>query len=507
MESNRSNVVDLQIFEGATVGSGTFLFLLDDDNGCSVSQIISVNEQRDINPVELIATFPRRSSRRFTRQSIAVIENEKGKVVASENSSTRFVLLRKTEFPDEENDRPPKSQFYNLHDTTKEVVMTNVLQWVPLQAVRSKAGVAFVFHLFDIQSGERRCCGEINSFFIRHRLSDNGKVQAISQEKFDPFYSPYGMKNESYSQRISNFTSSLTEKCFKALTASKAAHDCRSKHLHIDGINYEAFQYLDAMSMLLLDEAILPKCGAWSSKRAKKTINNDLSASNKRRKITTEARRFTLAPQVNALRLILGANFAIGPLIEAPSMKDIKAGRKSDTVQLRMEDEVRLVTCIAEEDATEYSPKVPMRQRLDHDGIDLKFHRRGGTTDFHIHFIYSRESGAASDVATAQRGGMLCFEQPTTMVDEPTIVAVVSPTPEDQWKHSINVNTEFHNNGEVCVVTAIDEVKRTIRYRQILDDSDVESAAMDLGNAVTIINQNNFKCKSLNGCCDHVCQC
>ena len=362
-ESNPSNVVPLRIFEGATVGSGTFLYFppnsLEAVNGWAVAQILSVMDLRDVSEGEINKHGGPVMSRRSTLRSAAA-RNVCLPSPIQKDASSRMVLLRKMEYGDED-DRPPRALFYHLHDTTKEVIMTTILQWIPMETICQKAAIAFVYHLGEVQSGERPCCGEINTFFIQHKWDDKGTACSMLQDKFQPFFSPYGMKSEQFPQRISNFITSLTEKCFKVLTSSKASHDCQSKHLHMEGSNYEAYQYLDAMSRLLLEQECQPKSGGWCTKRSKKMINNDLSVSNKRRRIVTEARRYTIKSQINALRLVLGANFAMGPMIEAPSMKDIKSGRRSDTVQLRQEDEVRLVSCMPDEDAIEYNPNERMR--------------------------------------------------------------------------------------------------------------------------------------------------
>ena len=319
---------------------------------------------------------------------------------------------------------------------------------------------------------------------------------------------------ESFSERISNFTFSLNEKCFKALTGSKATYDSRSKHLHLDGVNYEGFQYLDAMASLISKKySKAARSATWSSNRAKKCINPvDLSISNKRRKITTHVRRFTIKSQLKALRLVLGSSFAIGPLLQAPNMKQIKSANLSDTVHLQSEDCVRLVACMADEVATGYDAKAPLKRRLNHEGIDFQFHRRGGVTDFHVHFIYSREFGNNHDVRVAQNGGqetLIPTVSPVTLNGPinkpirkewvPTVSPITVPGLDSDNEvvagKVLNVNAEFTFDNDICVVTGLDESNNVVQYRRVLDDSDDECLTMDANEAAKLVAIQRNLCK------------
>ena len=500
-QSNPSNVVDLSIFEGATVGTGTYLYFSASSylsrDGWEVSQVIDISESRDI-PVDEMYLAPARVSGATTRSLKLSLSTIAEFAVPEERA--RFVLLRKMEEASEDVARPAKARFANVHESTMEVVMTTLLRWVPLESVRAEAAIAFVYHLDDIQDGERPCCGQINCFFIRSRWNDNGSIQSIEQGSYDAFFSPHGQRMESFSERISNFIFSLNEKCFKALTGSKATYDSRSKHLHLDGANYEGFQYLDAMALFLSKKSSKPARAAyWSSNRAKKCVNPvDLSISNKKRKVTTHLRRFTMKSQLKALRLVLGSAFAIGPLLQAPNMKQIRSGKLSDTVYLQSDDCVRLVACIGDEFATAYDPKAPLKKRLNYEGIDFQFHRRGGVTDLHVHFIYSRQFGNNHDVRTAQNGGKESLKgavNPTPFVGpslSPTTVqglgnVFVAPT--------VNVNAEFEFENEICVVTGLDECQHVVQYRRLIDDSDDESQTMNLDQAAELVAIQRRLCK------------
>lgn len=129
-ESNPSNVVPLRIFEGATVGSGTFLYFppnsLEAVNGWAVAQILSVMDSRHVSEGEINKHGGPVMSRRSALRSAAA-RNVCLPSPIQKDASSRMVLLRKMEYGDED-DRPPRTLFYHLHDTTKEVIMTTILQ-------------------------------------------------------------------------------------------------------------------------------------------------------------------------------------------------------------------------------------------------------------------------------------------------------------------------------------------------------------------------------------------
>ena len=498
VESDPSNVAVLEIYGGAFVGSGTFPYFPSSTSvaqeGLKVAQLIDIKEKRDIVASERIAMHVLQESRRHTRSSLGRNAANFVEGFIAETDRTKYILLRTMQVV-HDSVRPPRDKFDNVSDATKEVVMTCTLKWFPLERISSCAAIAFVHHLQSIQDGDWPCSGQFNTFFIQQCRTDSGGMEVINQAKFNPFYSPHSLSAEPYAMRISNFLTSLTEKCFKLLTGSKATYDSRSKHLHLPGSNFECYQYIEAMVSLHLKEAIMtPQRSHWSSQRARKELHSDLSVSNKRRKIVTDLRRYTLSSQLRSLRLVLGSTFGIGPLLSVPTMKDIKSGKYSSTVRLRTTDDVRIVSCIEDDDAIEYDPGITLRKRLDHEGVDLKFHRCGNTTEFHVHFIYTREKGSCNEVANAQCGGDAVVAKTGDSVgtiEEDAIENVVNfddddaenVMPQAKAATGIHVNAEFHLLGEVRVVTAMDHKKRMIKHRHVIDDSDVESISMDLNDA------------------------
>ena len=488
-ESDPSNVALLEIYGGAIVASGSFLYFHSGTicfrEGLEVAQIIDIQEKRDIACNERTAMYPlQESRRRNTRSSINanILEDAN-----SEIDRTKFILLRTMEVV-KDAVRPPREQCDNVHDSTQEVIMTCSLKWYPLEQISSCAAIAFVHHLESIQDGDWPCSGQVNTFFIQQRRLHGGTLVLIKKAKFNPFYSPHSFKTESYAMRISNFICSLTEKCFKLLTGSKATHDCRSKHLHLAGSNFEAYLYIEAMSTLVLKEAAMPpQRSNWCSSRARKELNCDLSVSNKRRKLLTDVHRYTLRSQLCSLRLVLGSTFGIGPLLVVPTMKAIRTGKSSSTVRLRTTDDVRIVSCIEDDEAVDYNPTMTLRKRLDHEGVDLKFHRCGSTTDFHVHFIYSRDKGSCSlsSIEGSVEGGVddaiddaIDFDDDAIDFDDTENV-----NPKSKEQPSIHVNAEFNFKGELRVVTAVDREKQKIKHRHVIDDSDVDSLSLDLNIA------------------------
>ena len=488
-ESDSSNVAFLDIYGGAIVGSGTFLYFnrgtILSKEGLDVAQIIDIKEKRDIPVSERATVFALQESRRNTRSSR---NGHLREFDFPETDRTKFILLRQLELVNN-SVRPPRDKFDNVSEATKEVIMTCSMKWYPLKEINSCAAIAFVHHLQSIQDGDWPCSGQLNTFFIQKRRHDSGAIELINQAKFDPFYSPHNYTAESYSKRISNFISSLTEKCFKLLTGSKATYDSRSKHLHLPGSNFECYLYIEAMALMVVKEAIsVPQSSHWSTNRARKELNSDLSVSNKRRKTETNVCRYTLQSQLTSLRCVLGSTFAIGPLLSVPTLKDIKSGKSSATVRLRTTDDVRIVSCIDDDDAVDYNPRMPLRKRLDHEGVDLKFHRCGSATDFHVHFIYTREKGSCNEVSVAQGGGAMASPVGITVESDDSVVSfdfddTENVMPRANQQSSIHVNAEFRFEGELRVVTAVNLKTQTIKHRHIIDDSDVESLSMQLNVA------------------------
>ena len=194
-------------------------------------------------------------------------------------------------------------------------------------------------------------------------------------------------------------------------------------------------------------------------------------------------------------------------------MKQIKSGKVSDTVHLQSDDCVRLVACMADEVATAYDAKAPLKRRLNHEGIDFQFHRRGGVTDFHVHFFYSREFGDNDNVRVAQNGGKDSMLAPVSVPDNETIdiatnvgrkqrLPTVSPTTVQELDSdnsvlvpTVNVNAEFQFNNELCVVTGLDMSQNVVQYRCLLDDTDDECQTMNVDQAAKLVAIQRQLCK------------
>lgn len=287
-----------------------------------VGRIISILEKRDVPKKELQAC----------------------RIAKKGGQMEKFVLLQLFVKPVPGTRRPNPQEYRNIPDSLEEVIETCKLVWMEAQKIE---GIAFIFHIDQVQKGTICVHGMMDCFFVRnlischYKKSENGlapnkKTTKLKLKDFKPFHNPY-RDGESYSQRMYTHIATANEMVSAALR-SGGQWNGSTRSVTLKGVGEEFYKYI--LSKLLET----PQYILWNKTQSRKIMLPDLSVMNARMKVTIQGFRIMKEDELAALRLVLGASFAISPRIAAPSRKSIKAGGPT-TRRLQRTDMVRAVTC------------------------------------------------------------------------------------------------------------------------------------------------------------------
>lgn len=336
----------------------------------------------------------------------------------------RLVLVRKLAMATGRNRITNRRTHPHVPDALIEVVATNQFQWVLAAAVES---IAFVFHADSVNSGKYLCGGMQNAYIIRQAVdAEDDAPKPILESEHQAFKSHSNVK-ESHSKRIWNGLAALNEASFKALSAG-GKWDGRTKHVHMQGCNFELAWYLIERLTATGSDIIQDEI---EYSRARKRLNADLSVSNKRIKTKGCLLRILEENALSQFRMSLGSTFGAANTKAVPTLKEVNnsKGRVKDTVHVCDHDLVRIVTC-GEDDFDndtnrEIAPLVvsnvtndPVNhrdtladikglqrqpRRLPYPGIDLEFLQSAtGITDLHLALKFKKLKGASQSVKRAQ---------------------------------------------------------------------------------------------------------
>lgn len=418
------------------------------------------------------------------RQDVIKAELRKYKLLRGD-SRERLVLIR--QFPGVREKTIDVSKYSNVPATLTEVESTQNLEWIKADYV---TGIAFVFHLDDIDAGKYLCGGIRNSYFIRDGRSVKNERRPIAADECEAFPFPHSMQStESYSKRIWNGIAACSELSSKALS-SRGKWDGRNKHIHMVGANSELFSYIT--------DGIESECGdavindTFHCGRAKKRMNANLSVCNKRIKTRGKLVRLLDGPVLEEMRSTVGSAFGIGITKAVPTMKEIASseGRVSDTVHLKEHDVVRVVTCNLED--LDFDPEKDVApcpvfsnsgmrgdtamdnirsmkkqpRLLPFPGIDIEFlQSETGLTDSHFNLKFKKLLGGSSTVRMLQCRSIVAAEN-----GEPAGVVVGDQLVKDGVSYSVKsvtgdtVECVRHGGGKSVTLTAEETIALVDAY-------------------------------------------
>ena len=333
-ESQMENRISLG---GGLVGSMEFV-VARPDREAIVGRIISILEKRDVPKKELQAC----------------------KIAKKGGQKDKLVLLQLFEKPSPTTRRPNPQECGNIPDSLLEVIESCKLMWMEAKKIDT---IAYIFHIDQVQKGTIFVHGIMDCYFIRNEirchykksangLVPNNKSSKLKLKDFQSFQNPY-RDGESYSQRMYTLIATANEMVSAALR-SGGQWNGSTRSVTLKGVGEEFYQYI--LSKLLET----PQFILWNKTQSRKIMLPDLSVTNARMKVKTQGFRIMKEDELTALRLVLGASFAISPRIAAPSRKSIKAGGPT-TRRLRHGDMVRAVTCQREDYGSSFETN-PLRR-------------------------------------------------------------------------------------------------------------------------------------------------
>ena len=205
--------------------------------------------------------------------------------------------------------------------------------------------------------------------------------------------------------------------------------------------------------------------------RARKQLYPNLSVCNRKLKHSIEMIRAMDEHEMDALRQLLGSDFAVGVTRAAPSIKAIneakaKGVKLDDTVHLQNNDEVRIASCVRDltdlnpqkekrarpddigsNGCTTIDPRNPKRQKLlcSYRGVDCKFIQlQNGVTQLAFQLRFLRVPAKSKIVRKAMNGGIY--------VDSELSENVIAPVPVEV---PIGVGDSLDHEGVVYKVISV----------------------------------------------------
>ena len=407
-QSKRNNCIDIR---GAVIRSGDIILANPSltrtrtrrsaKGNPVVAQVIDIEDKRNINESEL-AGFHARTG----------------------GGDDRMVLIRHFEFAKtKEIPRPDTIEYRHTPKSLREVVLTCELQWLPEDAVK---GIAFVFHISGIESGNQSCNGMDSAYFIRY-MRQHGKLTKLKARDFNPFHQPRGdCFSESYPQSIWNSICNIRQECFKTMS-SGGKWDGRNKLAKLTGMSIQFFGWLVGEMEQRCPKKRPLLIDTLKQSRSRKRCYDDLSVTRKQMKSKIHLLRIIESNHWKICQSLLGVGMAVAITKPAPSMKEVRSakGLVDDTAYLREEDEVRIV-CVDEslEDVDEAmalpvlsgetdmewrDPRQHKRQKLTcaYRGIDFKHASyENGVSELGVQLRFVKVKGSSDAVRQIQHGGV-----------------------------------------------------------------------------------------------------
>lgn len=357
-QSSRVNCLD---WRGSPIRSG--------DN-----VMIRLNEKKPLQPGQIIDIQDYRDIRKAERMAISS---------KPKNGRERMVLIRHRRILSGKEAPPRDSVHYcQVPDSLKEVTDTVDLEWVPSSAVMSPC---FIFHADTIQRGLFTCKGMERVFLIRYYQTRNGKFIQLREKDWHPFYRhPLYPLTESYPENLWNYIVTVKNEVQKAM--SRGGHwDGRTVSAKILGAPPSLYGYLKDELEAGIGNTHFVQSASFT--RVKKTVYDNLSVNKRRLKVKGHMIRILGEDELDAVRKLFGATFAVGITNAVPSKRMLRENPSlKPTVYLRNTDVVRMVTCSRYDSsidgglskpiytAGEFQPR-PMTQQCSYRGIDFRYNQ------------------------------------------------------------------------------------------------------------------------------------
>jgi hypothetical protein len=443
INSTRDNCIN---WRGAAIRTGDNV-LLNFDGGSSmlVGQLIDIKDEN------------------------AVPQDEVTRSLCSKNTG-RMALVRWYHFVDEkEARRPPVGNRCHLPYSMQEVCLTTTAEWVSVCHV---ANICFVFHLESIQKGFVSCGGMERVYFIR--FHKNGPdLLPLKERDYKPFYrDPKFPFQEGYPEAIWSQLACMKMQLAKEMSCG-GAWDGRTKSAKLNGIPPSFFGYLKEQFAAEMTSSTL-QYNKIRTARPKKHVFDNFASQQVRMSTLVHQIRFLEESELDIVRKICGNSFGVGLTTPVPSIKDVKrlSLPMNGTVWLRDDHEVRIVSCLPNEEDLDYKKgkrcledadfashcSRPSKLRCSFRGVDIcHVQSRSGVWELVVQARFVKVRGSSLAVRKAQ-GMFLNNDVPSDVESEDIEVSVgeyirIGVPP--------NLNTyvvvSIDNNGIVCCADASDE--------------------------------------------------
>jgi hypothetical protein len=295
----------------------------------------------------------------------------------------------------------------------KEVTDTLNLEWVAWNYVVSPC---FIFHIDTVQRGIFTCKGMSRCYYIRYLKTRNGKYIPISESSWHPFYRDEVFPDaESHPEVLWTNILTLKREVQRAMCRG-GQWDGRTVSAKLNA-QPSFFRYLkDEVEAAFGDELVKAPIRCT---RSKKVMHDNLSASRRKIKFHGELIRILREDELDAVRKVLGATFAVGVMQSIPSLKQMKKNPSlSGTVWLKNYDSVRIVSCLNQgEDIVRGLAKPifpnsqakfkdrPMKLLCSYRGIDFRFNSvRNGISELSVQCRFLKVRGDSLSVQKVLSG-------------------------------------------------------------------------------------------------------
>ncbi|CAB9505986.1 hypothetical protein SEMRO_250_G098930.1 [Seminavis robusta] len=500
--SCRHNVIDLGArecpeFPSALVRPGEFIMMETHPEGPDgfsgeLGQVIDMADFRDIPSIEVNQAFNR-----------------------FRDPKDRMVLIRLVEplsFHASCKNKINPSDYTFIHETQQEVILSCRLRW--LSPFRIDC-IAFIFHPDFIEAGVFQTAGITNAFMCNKIALSDDTYMTIEKDSdyLKPFFSPYNAQDpktgkdiytvETYSRRMWNYITAANVITTRKMAGKKGNWEGRTQRCHLPGWSKEFYEFIvGEMSLMkqtdqidfILEDIVL--------KRAKKVHSPDLSVAKKKRAMNVSLFRILEEKELDQGRRVLGSTFGVATTKNAPTLADVKAAATAqkpqpDTLKLETGDQVRIVTCAAQEKdvlddrdrrlasafvvddegaivKAPYDRKGKQPMYLSFPGIDILYEDSYSFTNMQFAMKFKKLLGSSSSVLKALNAGK-------------PVPAVAEARMESINDDNLAVGDEFRYRDLLYCVTSIDPENKRVGARPTWEDSDDDETILELEEATVLV--------------------
>ncbi|CAB9529732.1 hypothetical protein SEMRO_2605_G332410.1 [Seminavis robusta] len=501
-KSCRHNVIDLTArecheFPSALIRPGEFIMMETHPEGPDgftgeVGQVIAISDFRDIPSEEVSQSFNR-----------------------FRDPKERMVLIRLVEplsFHSSCGNKINPSDYTFIHETQQEVILSCRMRWISPFRIDC---IAFVFHPDMIEAGIFQTAGITNAFMCNKMALNDSTYVVIEKDSnyLKPFFAPYNAQHpdtgkdlyvvESYSRRIWNCITAANVITTRKMAGKKGNWEGRTQRCHMPGWSREFYEYIIGMMSLMkqndqidfiLDEITL--------KRAKKVHSPDLSVAKKKRQMNVSMFRILEEKELDQGRRVFGSTFGVATTKNAPTLADVKAAASSqkpqpDTIKLETGDQVRIVTCAAQEKdildshdrrlasafivddngsivKAPYDRKGRQPMYLSFPGVDFLYEDSYSFTNMQFAMKFKKLLGNSSSVLKALNAG-----KPVAAVAEARMDSITND--------NLVVGDEFRYRDLLYCVTSIDAENNKVGAKPTWEDSDDDETILDMEEATSLV--------------------